>query len=303
MSRLIVFDTNGVIHRAYHALPKFTRAGDGKHVGAIGGFWQIIYRTLKYHVKAQPDDLIAFACDAPGRLLRHDIDENYKGNRPEKDEELSSQIVDIRETMGVSGVEVLVMPGYEADDIMATVAFKRSQRGQDTVIVSADKDMMQCMPYATLFGWVYEERLNDQGHPYKVYVQRLLNLDDCREKFGCGPEHVSTALALMGDVSDNYAGVKGVGIKGATRLIETYGDLESILAAAPTMDNAKMKAALVEHAEAARMGLRLATVDTDVPGLPGVWSTVEDIDWPAVASRLRRFGLVTAPEELERGIE
>lgn len=303
MSRLIIFDTSGVIHRAFHAMPRFTRAGDGKSVGAIGGFWQIIYRTLKTHLRAEPDDLVAFACDAPGPTFRHEIYPAYKGERAPKDPELSSQEPDIYGLMPVSGIEQLMISRFEADDILATVAHKRALRQQQTIIVSADKDMMQCMPYAALFGWVSEERINDRGQPYKLFVQRYITEEDCRAKFGCAPVHVATALALMGDSADNFPGVKGVGIRGATRLIESYGDLESILRAAASMDNARMKAALQEQADDARLCLEIATVRTDVPNLPGIWSTVGEIDWHAIASRLRRYGLVTAPEELERGIE
>jgi DNA polymerase-1 len=303
MSRLIVFDTMGVINRAYHAFPKWTRLGDRKPVGAIGGFWQIIYRTLKTHIAAKGDDLIAFACDAPGRTFRHDLCQTYKANRSAKETDLVAQYADIMESIKVSGAEIISSDGYEADDIMATLAWRRHQKGQQTIIVSADKDMMQCMPYAILFGWVFEERVNDHGNPYKLYVQRQITDADCRAKFGCSPEHVATALALMGDASDGYSGVPGVGPKGAARLIEAFGGLDEILQAAETMDNARMKAALTEHADVARLALRLATVDTDVPGIPGIWSSVDDIDWGAVGALLRRFGLVSAPEEIERGIE
>ena len=298
MSRLVIIDTMGVVHRAFHAMPKFTRAGDGRSVGAIGGFWQIVHKTLKL-TNAVGDDLIAFASDHPGPTFRHGLCPTYKANRPEKPSDLSAQIGDILGTIDTSGIDLLQVPGFEADDVMATVAAARHADGKRTIIVSADMDMMQMMPFATLFGWVHEERINEHGKPFKIFVQRELTLDDCRTRLGCLPIHVPTALALIGDATDNVIGVEGVGEKTAARLIEAYGGLEAIYAAVPAMQNESLKDKLIRGETAALLALELVTLRTDVPAVPSIWSTVDDIDWGRLAEELREFGLVSAPDQIE----
>ena len=189
---LYLVDAMSNIHRAYHAISRLSTTA-GQPTNAVYGFVTMLRKMLREH---EPDAL-AVAFDLPGRTVRHEAYEDYKANRPAMDPDLASQIPLVRRVCEAYGIPVLEKPGYEADDVIGTLAAQATRQGFDTVIVTADKDMLQLVgPHVRVYHTGRERFLDEAG---------------VREFFGVAPEQVADVLALMGDSSDNIPGVPRVG--------------------------------------------------------------------------------------------
>jgi DNA polymerase-1 len=243
--KLYLVDAMSNIHRAYHAIQRLSTSA-GRPTNAIYGFVTMLRKMLREHTP----DYLAVAWDGPQRTLRHEQYSEYKANRQPMADDLASQVPVIRQILDAYRIPVLELPGYEADDVIGTLAKKASTMGFDVVIVTADKDMLQLVgPRVRVFHTGREKFLDAAG---------------VREFFGVAPEQVADVLALMGDSVDNIPGVPRVGEVTAKKWISEYGDLPTLLARAGEIKG-KVGESLREHRENAVISRRLVEIPTDLP--------------------------------------
>lgn len=246
-SKLYLIDGSGFIFRAFHALPPLKRP-DGVPVGAVYGFCAMLMKILG---QVKKHDHLAVIFDAGRQTFRNQIYAAYKAHRPELPEDLIPQFGLIRDACVAFNVPSVELEGFEADDLIATYAWQASQRNEEVVIVSSDKDLMQ------LVG----ERIT-MFDPIK---NKSIGVQEVIEKFGVPPEKVIDVQALAGDSSDNVPGVPGIGVKTAAELIIAYGNLETLLKNASGIKQPKRRQTLIDHADDARISKRLVTLHQEVP--------------------------------------
>jgi len=259
--RLIVIDSNSIIHRAYHALPSLTTK-KGELVNAVYGFLLVFLKAIK---EFQPD-FIAAAFDFPAPTLRHKIYKEYKAKRPPAPEELYQQVPKVKEFLNVFGVPVFEKEGFEADDIIGTIAHlapkKQVLPEVETIILSGDLDTLQLVDPKTK---VYALRKGVKD--VILYNEKLV-----REKFqGLKPEQLLDFKALRGDPSDNIPGVTGIGEKTAIELLLKFGNLGNLYKEIKKKSektkslSAKLKETLLEYKEQAFLSKELAQIKENVP--------------------------------------
>jgi DNA polymerase-1 len=239
-------DGSGYIFRAFHALPPLTRS-DGTPVNAVLGFTNMLLKLIE----DSDAEYIAVIFDAGRKTFRNEIYADYKAHRPEAPPELIPQFALIREATRAFNVPALEIKGYEADDLIATYASLAAAQGHDVTVVSSDKDLMQLV--------------SDRIHLFDPMKNRKIGAAEVMEKFGVAPEKVIDVQSLAGDSSDNVPGVPGIGIKTAAELINTYGDLDTLLARAGEIKQPKRRENLQNNAELARISRDLVTLKRDVP--------------------------------------
>ena len=246
--KLVLIDGSGYIFRAFHALPPMVR-GDGTPVNAVFGFTKMLLKLID---DLQPHS-VAVIFDAGRVTFRNEIYNNYKANRTDPPDELVPQFALVRDAAYAMSLPVIEMPGFEADDVIATYAKLARAQGRQSIIVSSDKDLMQLV--------------NDDVEMLDPMKQRRIGKDEVFEKFGVGPEHVIDVQSLAGDSTDNVPGVPGIGIKTAAELINQFGSLDALLAGAETIKQPKRRQNLIEFAEMARISRQLVSLanDVDVP--------------------------------------
>ncbi len=243
---LVLIDGSGYIFRAFHALPPMTRA-DGTPVNAVFGFTNMLARFLAGHVGTH----LAVVFDAGSHTFRNRIYDQYKAHRPEPPDELIPQFKLVRDATAAFGVACVELQDWEADDLIAAYARAGVESGATVTIVSSDKDLMQLVrPGVAMLD------------PIK---QKPIGPAEVLEKFGVTPDKVIDVQALMGDSVDNVPGVPGIGPKNAAELINQYGDLEAVLAAASSMKPSKRRDNLLAHAEAARVSKKLVRLCDEAP--------------------------------------
>lgn len=247
---IFLVDGSGYIFRAYHALPPLTRS-DGTPVGAVYGFCNMLMKLLEDADNGERPTHLAVIFDAARKTFRNDIYPEYKAHRPPTPEDLIPQFALIRQAVEAFNLPAIELPGFEADDVIATYAHEAKKRGAKVTIVSSDKDLMQLV--------------NDDITMLDTMKNREVDVDGVREKFGVGPDKVVDVQALAGDSSDNVPGVPGIGIKTAAELINTYGDLESLLARAGEIKQPKRRENLIEFADLARVSAKLVKLRDDAP--------------------------------------
>jgi DNA polymerase I len=269
---LLLIDGSGFIFRAYHALPPMTRP-DGTPVNAVFGFTNMLAKLLREHVGTH----IAVIFDAGQTTFRNRLYDAYKAHRPPPPEELIPQFALIREATEAFCVPAIELADWEADDLIAAYAVAAEDAGGQVTIVSSDKDMMQLIRPGV-------EMLD----PIK---QKPIGPAEVMEKFGVTPDKMVEVQALIGDSVDNVPGVPGIGPKGAAQLINEFGDLETVLAAAPAMKPSKRRDMLIEHAEKARISRVLVKLRADAPLPTPVEKLVAcEPDKPRLAAWLRAQG-------------
>ena len=248
---LHLIDGSAFIFRAYHALPPLTRKSDGLPIGAVAGFCNMLQ---KYVEDATGDDAPTHAAvifDYSGKSFRNDLYDQYKANRPPAPEDLVPQFPLTREATKAFNVACHEIEGYEADDIIATLAVQARDLGGRVTIISSDKDLMQLVG-----GGV--EMLD-------AMKNKRIDRDGVVEKFGVPPERVVDVQALAGDSVDNVPGAPGIGIKTAALLINEYGDLDTLLARAEEIKQPKRRETLIEKADQIRMSRSLVQLKEDTP--------------------------------------
>jgi len=241
--RLLLIDAGSIIYPAYHVMRDLATA-EGFPTGAIYGF----ARTLLKLLRDYPSKYVAVAFDSKGKTVRHQRYEEYKAHRPLMDDELAVQIPKIQELLEAWGVPSFAKEGYEADDIVATLARAAREQGLPVLIVSGDKDLMQLV----------DDRIKvlKPARPPRQEVE-LLDRDGVKERLGVPPEMVVDYLALIGDKVDNVPGVPGVGEKTARKLLLEFGSLEDVLENAGEVGNARVRNSLLKHKEDALLSREL----------------------------------------------
>ena len=245
--RLFLIDSMNYIFRAYFALPRLsTRAGQA--TGAVYGFHNMLRKLFQDY---QPE-YVGAVFDLEGPTFRHESFADYKANREEMPDELVSQLPYIRQLLEAVRVPVLAHPGYEADDVIGTLARQAAARKLEVLIITSDKDMLQ------LVG----ERVS-VINPMKDDL--LCDRDKVIEIMGVAPEQVPDLLALQGDAVDNIPGAPGIGAKGARELIQKYGSVEACLEHAAEVSRKTYREALTNHRDQILLSKQLATIETEVP--------------------------------------
>ena len=247
MNRLLLaVDGNSLLYQAYHAFFKANlTTRDGFPTGALKGFFTKLIELLKQdpsHV------LVAFDMHQP--TFRHEKYADYKLGRKPADEDLKKQMPVVRELLKEMGIAVIECPRYEGDDVLGTFAKKAEREGMETLIATGDRDSFQLI---TDFTKIYYTKDNS-----------IVDAAALKEKYGLTPDRMRDLKALMGDASDHIPGIAGVGEKTALKLLETYGDLESVLAHADEVKG-KLGERLREGAEDARFSYWLGTIACDAP--------------------------------------
>jgi len=247
---LHLIDGSAYIFRAYHALPPLTRKSDGLPVGAVAGFCNLLWGELNTTRRQNAPTHLAVIFDAGARTFRNDIFPAYKANRPPLPEDLRPQFPLTREATRAFNVACIEVPGFEADDIIATLSRRATAAGGTVTIFSSDKDLMQLIGDGV-----------DMHDPMK---NKRIGPDEVFEKFGVAPNRVVDVQSLAGDSVDNVPGAPGIGLKTAALLIQEYGDLETLLARAGEIKQEKRRESLVDNADQIRLSRRLVTLDADV---------------------------------------
>jgi DNA polymerase-1 len=262
---LLLFDGSALAYRSHYAMAQsgLSRA-DGLPTGATYGFTSEVLRLLK---EVKPTHA-AVVFDAPGKTFRHEIYSEYKATRSAMPEELAGQLGLIREATAALGVPVIMTPGCEADDLVASIAVKARDAGIPVWIVTGDKDFLQLV----------DDKIRVYQLARPTQSAGVIDREGVIAKFKVPPERVVDVLALMGDAIDNVKGVPGVGELTAQKLVQKYGSLDQVLAEGPKSETKRLGEKLAEHADAARLALKLVTLDTSCP-LPVPF---EDLAWKGV---------------------
>jgi DNA polymerase I len=252
-SHVYLIDGSGYIFRAFHALPPLTRPSDGLPVGAVHGFCQMLWKLLRETKASEAPTHLAVIFDAGRETFRNEIFPQYKAQRPPPPDELVPQFALIRNAVQAFNVACVEQDGFEADDLIATYVRDVIGLGGDVTIVSSDKDLMQLVqPGVVMLDGMKSKRIGP---------------DEVVEKFGVPPDKVVDVQSLAGDSVDNVPGVPGIGIKTAAELINTYGDLDSLLERAGEIKQPKRREKLIEFADQARLSRELVRLKPDVPVL------------------------------------
>jgi DNA polymerase I len=294
MSKLILIDGNAILHRAFHAMPPLTtRSGDP--INAVYGLISMFLRVVQ---DLKPDS-IAVAFDEKEPTFRQKEFKNYQAQRPPLANELSSQFGKAREFFEAAGVPVYSKPGFEADDVIGTIATQSSkmlndkcQMPNEVVIITGDRDILQ---------------LVDDKKKIRLYMPvsgltntKLYGEPEAKERMGVPPNEIPDYKALVGDPSDNYPGVAGIGPKTAEKLLEKYGSIDKIYAHLQEIEP-KIRQKLEVKKDDAKLFLRLATIVRNVP----IEVNYEDmekwkIDSPKVLNLFQKFGFKTLTERIKK---
>jgi DNA polymerase-1 len=245
---LFLIDGSNQMYRAYHAIRGLT-GPDGRSTNAVYGFVTMLRKLIADH----NPECIAASFDLAGPTFRSELRDDYKANRKPMPPDLAEQIPYVHQACEALGVQVLTYSGFEADDVIGTLAARAANEGRPAVIVTGDKDFFQLVNDSKGIR-VFNPR--DEGAWYDEA--------GVKTKLGVRPDQVVDVLALMGDSIDNIKGVPGIGEKGAVDLISTHGSLDTLLDKAPTLSG-KRRELLVTHADSARESRTLLRIRTDVP--------------------------------------
>lgn len=250
--RFVIIDGNAILHRAWHAMPPLSTK-DGRVISAAYGFTTMLMKVLK---DLKPTHM-AVTFDLPGGTFRHDEFVAYKAHRVEQPDELYAQIPMVKDVLGGYGIPVYEMPGFEADDVIGTLA-KLSPKDAETIVVTGDLDTLQLIDDKT-----------------KIYTQRkgmsdivVYDAAAVRERFGLEPSQLIDYKAMRGDTSDNLPGLKGIGEKGASELLQKYGTIEGIYEAVKNNPNdikPRTLQALKDGEKDIPLSKRLVTIVRDLP--------------------------------------
>ncbi len=247
---LSLIDGSAFIFRAYHALPPLTRASDGAPMGAVSGFVNMLWKMVEENKGPDAPTHIAVVFDKGSHTFRNEIYDQYKANRDEMPEDLRPQIPLTRKATKAFNIACLETEGFEADDIIATLARQAKEAGGRVTIVSSDKDLMQLV--------------GDGVEMFDAMKNTRIGVDGVEAKFGVGPDKVIDVQALAGDSVDNIPGAPGIGVKTAALLINEYGDLDTLLERAEEIKQPKRRQTLIDHADQIRLSRQLVTLDQDM---------------------------------------
>ncbi len=262
MPTQLLIDGHSLLYRAYHALPPLSTS-EGIPTGAIHGFFSMLLKVID----AEQPDRVVVVFDAPVKTFRHDQFADYKATRAESPEDFRQQVTIAQEILQSMSIPVMIVPGYEADDILGTLAHMGKQHQYITKIVTGDRDLLQLV--------------DDQIQVLltsRIGITEIERMDSraVREKMGVDPSQVPDLKGLMGDASDNIPGVAGIGQKSALALLDQFHDIDTIFRNLGEITNTRWQKALAGHETEARQSKELATIVVDAP-----------IGWPEVEEPFR----------------
>lgn len=270
-----LIDGNSYYYRAYHAIRVLSNS-KGFPTNAIYGFTTMLLKIIR---EKKPEAL-AVTFDSPGPTERHRLFKAYKAHRPEVPAELIMQIPRIKEVIRAFRIPTFEMPGYEADDIICTLARQAAAQGADVFIVTGDKDMMQAV--------------DDKTKIYDPMKDIIIGREQVMERFGVPPGRVPEVMALSGDAVDNIPGVKGIGEKTAKDLLLEAGSLDELISHPENIRNERLRKMVSESLEDIRLSRTLATIDVAVPVSADLRDLkVQEPDWRALASLFMEFEFKT----------
>ena len=247
--KVVLVDGNSLFHRAFYAIPTLTTS-QGEYTNAILGFTTMLLRLLE----DEEPDFVAVAFDLSGPTFRHEQFDDYKGNRPKMPDELASQVCLVKEVVAGFSIPILELEGYEADDIIGTLACHHAALGRNVLVVTGDRDCLQ---------------LVNENVTALITRRGISNLEaydpeHVKARHGVPPHLVADLKGLMGDSSDNIPGVPGIGPKTGVRLLQKYGSLDSVLDNVHEL-RGKRRENLERYADQALLSRKLATIHCDVP--------------------------------------
>jgi DNA polymerase I len=248
---LILFDGNALVHRAFHALPPLTITKTGEMVNAVQGFANTLLKLLREN----KPDYWAIAFDRRAPTFRHELFEEYKATRPKTAPELVTQIDRVHQLSEAFNLPIFEMDGYEADDIIGTLSCQAASKGIGTMIVTGDNDMLQLVrPGIRVMA------------PRRGFSDTVIyDENGVQEKYGLKPSQLISYKALVGDVSDNIPGVKGIGDKTAVKLLQEFGDLDGIYSHIDKVEPERVRNLIKSNHELALQNRKLSAIVTDVP--------------------------------------
>jgi DNA polymerase-1 len=297
MKQLLLIDANSIIHRAFHALPPFT-GPDGRPTGALYGISAMLLTLL---FREQRPDYAAALFDTPEPTFRDAKYSEYKAQRPPATPELVSQIIEARKLFEAFGITVFEKPGFEADDLIATLAEKfRNTKvdGEDlqVMVLTGDRDTLQLVEGDRVVVKMFQKGVSDTV---------VFNTKAVEEKYGLKPDQMIDYKALVGDASDNIKGVPGVGPKTATELLQKYGTLEKVFAAIP--GDEKLEKRLGPYRKEATLSKELVILERHVPvGIGDLSSLALHVGEAAhapIAAYFKTLGSATLLKRLENNGE
>jgi DNA polymerase-1 len=248
--KLVLIDGHALAYRAYFALPPTLSTSKGELTNAVFGFTSMLLNVLR----DEKPDYIAVAFDV-GKTFRHEKYKEYKAHRVKMPDEMRTQMASIREIVHALGIPIIEVEGYEADDVLGTLAQKAEKEGLEILIVTGDTDTFQLIDDHTR---VLTSR--------RVFSDTIVyDLGGIENRYGLKPQQLIDYKALTGDTSDNIPGVRGIGDKTATKLLQQYGSVEGIYAHLDEVESSRFRKALEEGRESAFLSKLLAAIVTDMP--------------------------------------
>ena len=252
MEKLVLIDGHSILNRAFYGVPDLTNS-EGIHTNAVYGFLNIMFKILE----EEQCDHLAVAFDLKEPTFRHKMYGDYKGTRKPMPEELREQVPLMKEVLQAMDIPILTLAGYEADDILGTVAKRMAARGVEVSVVSGDRDLLQLADERIKIRIPKTSRGATEVHDYYP--------EDVKREYQVTPAEFIDVKALMGDSSDNIPGVPSIGEKTATAIIAAYGTIENAYAHLEEIRPPRAKKALEEHYDMAQMSKELATICIDAP--------------------------------------
>jgi DNA polymerase-1 len=251
MQKFVLVDGNAILHRAFHALPPLTNK-EGQQTNAVYGFFSMLFKIVG---DLRPEYL-AVCFDKAKPTFRQELYVGYQAKRPKTDSDLVPQIALVHKGLGKSKIQIFEIDGYEADDLIGTLASKSVEKSKDinVIIVSGDRDMLQLV----------NPNVNVLAPIIGITKMILFDEEKVKEKYGLNPTQIIDYKALVGDPSDNYPGVAGVGQKTASELLKKYETFENLYKHLNELPE-KLAKRLAEDAEQAALARKLATIVIDTP--------------------------------------
>jgi DNA polymerase I len=244
---VLAIDTLSLFFRAQHALPPMNTS-TGEPTRALYGFCALLLKLLR---EQKPAGLV-FALDAPQPTFRHQREASYKATRDAPPSELWQQWPRLEQLIQCLGVPAFRVPGFEADDVLATLARRLREKSQPALVVSGDRDLLQTAVQVMFVG--------RRGQPAVRYDQRAVE-----ERFGVGPERLASYAALVGDTSDNIPGIRGIGPRAAAKLVQKYRTIAALLEHAAEIEPARLRGAILENREQVLANFELTRLRDEVP--------------------------------------
>ena len=268
---LYLIDGNSYVYRAFYAIKGLTNS-KGFPTNAVFGFTNMLLKIIR---EKKPDGIV-ISFDSPVPTERHRIYEDYKAQRPETPGDLIRQIPYIRKIISALNIKIFEIPGYEADDILGTIAKTGASEGMDVFIVTGDKDMLQIV--------------NERVKVYDPMKDMVFDEQYVMEKFGVVPARIPEFMALAGDAVDNIPGIKGVGEKTARELVTQFDNLEDMLNNTERIQKEKLRRLVSENIDIVKLSQKLATLDTSVPIDVRIDEfTIREPDWHSLFALFREL--------------